>query len=618
MAFPVGGGIGLASALGDAAPRAETYVPHVLDAAANEAWDEYRPRLVGFLTQRLGRGDLIAHGVSLYDIGIALSPDLSFTVDRAPDGDLLVDVTTMTNTITAHATQPTPLGSWADPAFRFSFGLTFTYRLRVPPLTGPVTASSFESIRVLGADLEPDNFVADVLFVVDAIWAWLSGDDYVRMLEGFLGETDFAPYANRALGPLNDRLTRLAADGYWFLESVVNQLDGGGGLHGLSLPGAPADTLEVLLTARGFDRSGVVEGEVTWPADYGHPTNSAVVVLGRLRDADVVSSAAAAVLNRRVAVAQIGIAPVAPAGVAHGDILTGADHARTAVSAPADQSPLAAALAALPPDATVSAAADLRAAVASRFVGLVGSAEFTRLQTEFLLGTSDLVVTARTHVDKGAPFGTDLVVSRMAALWRDDDASTGRRHYRLVDVATDVPLTLTCDLADGYRFTGHDGKVTGVAHGWQGFVTVHPPAHLADLARLRVDALAGHASAVDQVALNPQPLPPKEVHDIAHAPRAVDVAHPLQHAGGLDVARQVGDTVAHAVTRGETAAGAVADALRTRADASGGIAHELTDEALHHHLGQDVVNALRQNPSGSGVVVGIDFVMEPDVPPVVR
>ncbi len=620
MTFPVGGGIGLASAVGDAAPRAETYVAHVIDAAANEAWDEYRPRLTEHLEEALGRGDVIYKGVTLYRIGIELSSDLSFTVARAPDGDILVSVTTMTNTITAHATQPTVLGDWADPAFRFTFGLAFTYRLRVPPLTGPITASKFESIRVLGADLQPGNFVADVLFVVNAIWAWLTGDDYLQVFRDFLDKTDFAPYANKALGPVNAELTRLAADGYWFLESLVNRLDGGGGgLRTMSLPGAPTDTLEVLLTARGFDRSGVIEGEITWPAGFGHPTSSAVPVLGALRDADSVSVAAASVLDRQAQVS-IGIAPVAPAGVEHGEVLDGADHVRTDRPAFGDGSPLAGALAALAPAAAASAATDLRAAVASRFVDLVGTDAFARLQTEFLLGTDDFVVIARTHVDNDTPFGTDRVVSRMGALWRDDDDTTGRRHYRLVDVATDTPLALTCDLAEGYRFTAHDGRVTGVSAGWQGFVTVHPPAHLADLAKLRVDALSAHASAVDQVALNPQPLPPKEVHDVTHARPDVAVRQAVQRpAAGLEVAQGIGDAVRHGTIRDRAMGGdAVSEALRKKKMSTGAVIHELTDEAKRHHIDQEVINAARQNPSGSGVVVGIDFSVQPDLPPDVR
>jgi hypothetical protein len=634
MVLPIAGGIGLATRT-DGAPDSQstpqTYFPDLIRGAARQAWTEYRTRLRQLLLAELGKGDLISPGVTLYDIVLNVAEDVDLTVDRDDAGDLVVHLVTGTTYLEATSTTPTDLGAWADPRFSFAFGLDLTYRIDLPPTTQPLHATGFESIHVLSPVLDSHGFVADVVFMVNDIVDWFTGTDYVALLERFIASTDFAPYVNDALTPLNDELNRLAAEGFWFLEAVVDRLDGGSGaLHGLSLPGAPQGRLDLFLTAYGFDRSGAVEGLITWPRTLGEPTNRrkldvSSAVSQELTIGQLSSATAAALQSERTAgwtAATVSLGEQVP------DASAPSASAVPASAEVADATVATSLEAMAVPERTV-AAQELRAGVADRFVAMIGGAErFAELRAAFLRGREDMVVTVTTAAGGSGLFADQRPVGEMAHLWAEDDDTTRRRRYLVVDVPIEAPLNVTCGLAPGYRWEGTVDQVVCEPARWNGTVTVHPARSVAerfddqveirlpdssrafgradDLDERGIIIVSGHGRLGDEVQLNPQPLPPREV--------AVDVGVARQ---GLE--RLSGTAVSQvSITRSEAATSGVAEQATTvTAEQDPRWGHRVIqlDETVAEIAATELT---RQNPSGAGTARGIDFRVTEYQAPVIR
>lgn len=631
MVVPVAGGIGLATRTGDVLDdAARAYFPDLLRAAAQTAWSTYRDQLQQLLLGELGLGDRIAPGVTLYDLVVDVARDVDLSVERDASGDLLVHLVTGGTYLEATSTTPTVLGSYADPRFSFAFGLDLTFRIDLPPTTQPLHATGFDTVHVLSPTLDSHNLAGDLVFLVNDLVSFFSGSDYVGLLEQFVARTDFAPYVNEGLRPLNDELTRLAAEGYWLLEAVVDVLDGGSsGLHGLSLPGAPSGRLDLLLTATGFDRSGAVEGMITWPAALGEPTDAPLLDLALVVDALPVSrlSAATAAALHAERTASWTALPVEAARPGPGPV----------AGAAADES-LAASLTALDAPARAVAAAELRSGLAERFITMVGGTEsFAQLQAEFLRGRTDFAVTVTTAVGGTGLFVDQRPVGRTASLWAEDDATTHRRRYLMVDVPVDVPLAVTCALAPGHRWRGGVAEVVCTPRGWTGSVTVHPPAaplgglspreavqqevelrlpdrsrvfgRVSDLEERGIIIVSGRTPG-DQVQLNPQPLPPRPPDEVVLT----------EHVAAGPFARL---SAAAAQTQRPDLAVRVSDAVQAGAVVSG---TAIRDRRWGHdvlELSETVSEAaaaalVRDAPSGFGTVRGIDFAVSPYVAPVVR
>ena len=622
MGVPIGGGIGVATEKGgDLAPS--QFFSDALNGALSDAWSSFHPKLESELTQFLGQGDLIHSGFTLYDIHVSISPDLAYAIDRDDADNVVISVSTGTNTIAAHSTQPTAAGSWADPALSISFGLSFSYVLDIPPMTGPLSATGLSHARVLSPHIRPENLIADIAFFLNDVFAWISGTDYIRKIEELVAQTDFASVINDGLVPLNQTLTDLAAKGYWFLDVIVDQLDGESGtLHAQSFPGftdAPGDRLDMLLTVHGYDTSGVIEGEVHWPAALGAPG------LPRPAVHDDLTLATSAALRAAVAAgaAATGAAPAggaspAPALAAvplSADMSAEAQAAvprvSTPVAAPADSGRIGSALAALAPDLRAETAAALRLGSASAFFSVLGRAEASAALAEIAAGRTDLVVQASTPFGMPGQFATLHPVGRMAGLWADDDEQTMRRRYRLVDVATEAPISVSVALAPGQEWHGAVREVVAEQDGWSGTITIHKAT--ARPARQRFGRVSARfeEDAASRVALNPQPLPPKE--------RGITVGDLVQDAASrvalnpqpLPPVERVSETV-HARI------GAVA-----REAAATQISPSLLDERATLHdrgalITPDLLHPVVQNPSGNGIVEGIDFTLVEYVAPVVR
>ncbi len=602
MTLPISGGIGIATTKDGGSPQPAGYFAELLRSSTESAWADARPRLEKQLKDLLGQGDLIHEGFTLYDITLNISPDLSYSIDRTAPGDLMITVTTGGNYVEATSTQPTAAGSWADPRVSVSFGLTFSYVLDIPPVTGAVSATGFSNARVLDPVADSHNLIADIGFFLNDVISFFGGPNLIQSVESVVASMNFAPLINNALAPLNAELDSLAAQGFWFLDVVVDQLDGTSGtLHGLSIPGAPADRLDVLLIARALDRSGIVEGEIRWPKDLGRPMQP-----GLFSDTIDVTRSTAAVLVSAVrtdATAKLAASPIAERP-ADAPVMMPA--AVSSTPAPTLDSPLDAALTQLAAPERAQAVDDLRQGVASRFISLVGDSAARLALAEFANGRSDFTVQATTPVGGVGLFPDMKAVSHLAGLWAADDETTYRRRFRLADVATGVPLTIAAAVANGLEWHGSTDQVTVVQAGWRGTVTViqgQPPRHatLPDQvsAKMRRRTLEGGIAFghQEEVELNPQPLPPVEVQSQASAAViSATRANP----------RVFDSTTVDATNR-------ISNAGR-----AGGLISDHIDvkEQFGHRI--DVSDLVVENPTGTGVVTGIDFTVQAFVAPVIH
>ncbi|MDX6227426.1 MAG: hypothetical protein QOI76_816 [Frankiales bacterium] len=628
--MPIAGGIGLATRT-DGSPggqsTADAYFDNVIRDSAQSAWTDHRPELLALL-QGLGTGDLISPGVTLYDITTDVATDIDVSVSREDNGDLRVHILTGGNYIEATSTTPSVFGSYADPRFSFAFGLELSYRIALPATTQPLTASGFEEITVVAPVIDSHNFVADLISMVNDIFGFFTGDNFKGRLEQFIAGMNFAPYANDALGPVNAELTRLAAEGYWFLEAVVDRLDGGsGGLHGLSLPGAPSNRLDLLLTAVGFDRSGSAEGIISWPRTLGAPSNRPELELGSLvSDSASAFSLASATTGALQTVRTSSWTTVtsSPTAAAIADVSPPASAAAAAA--------VSTALAALPAADQPAAAQELRAGAADRFMTMIGGQDrFAELVAEFLRGRSDFVVPATVPVGGAGLFVDQRPVGTLSMLRAEDDDTHYRRRYLLVDLPIDAAMSVTATLAPGYHWHGPVTEVVCQPSGWTGSVSVHPAppktplqaalsdevmVELPDHTRVfsRPDALqrqgiiiVGGRGTGEAVELNPQPLPPREVSS--------RVRSAISH-------------LIHPSTPTQVGAAATQTTVEATSATRSGLAVTLTGQ--HDTVwGQEVAQAAsagpsllaaltRENPSGAGVVRGIDFTVVESVPVVVR
>lgn len=102
---------------------AQNIVATVLESTFNTK----RSEIANLIRQELGRGDLLARGVTLYDINVRLgNPDFKFTSATA------FDFSVNNNHLYFKSTQPTAAGKWADPAFEVNLNIRLSGVL-VPP-----------------------------------------------------------------------------------------------------------------------------------------------------------------------------------------------------------------------------------------------------------------------------------------------------------------------------------------------------------------------------------------------------------------------------------------------------------------------------------------------------
>jgi hypothetical protein len=540
--------------------------PALLATIAQQAWDELRPQLKTTLTTKLGKGDLIGDGYTLYDIDIQLSADvLQSTVQRTPEGDLAVNVVIGRSVVIATSTTPTVLGSWADPRFSVDFGISLRYLIDIPPVAAPMSVTGFEDLRITGPHADSQNLPGDVVFLVVKAVEVVTGLSLDGTLAALLSQVDLAGTANSSLGALNAAVDKLAADGYRYLDllagdpaDLTRQL-GPQARVGQVLQGLTADTQSLLLVCRKPDTSGVIEGEVSWKDSQGRPVNETerailtwiaqprvgvsgmalvVAALGGDAAPDVVVEGPQPQLQRAIlTTTALGYA-AAPVGAdlqlsrVTGDGSVVAWDSKEAPPAGLHQ-----------PDGPQERGVAAEAMRTPAFVTLVGGrAAYESVTDVFRRGPQQFALTC-TAPDGGGGHATGHLVGT----WWDDGEGWSRRRFRIEDVETDAALTVTCALAP--KWSWYPGTVKEIApRNWSGTVTVHPPLPFASelrdgLTRLTVTTADGQhrtlsmgaleaagalkkpdgsersiiivgGAPADEVMLNPQPLPPKVAQEL--------------------------------------------------------------------------------------------------------
>ena len=135
-----------------------------ISAGLSRTWSATRPALVAALAKALTKPDLLADGVTLYELKIDLNePELRLT---PVSGDTLRAVLTLPDaSFEAKATQPTVLGAYANPRCSAHFTLDVTLAIRISDDRSRLLQSAFApndapvTVRDFSADSA--NFVCD-------------------------------------------------------------------------------------------------------------------------------------------------------------------------------------------------------------------------------------------------------------------------------------------------------------------------------------------------------------------------------------------------------------------------------------------------------------------------
>lgn len=518
------------------------------------------------------RGRELAKGISLYDIDVRIAQDWTRTVQRRGAGSLALTIVSGRCTIIATSTTPTVLGKYADPRFSVDFGVMVTVVLAVPPALAPLRVTAVEDLRILLQRIDSQNLPGDIVMAVTRTAAAMANLSIEGTAQRMLDGLDLPGQATAQLGPINAQLASLAADGYAYQEllagdpaSLARQLGAAYGIPDaaaqLRSAGAPTDTQALMLVSRRPDLSGVIEGEIAWRADSGAPVDrTTAAMLDRILSSSLagdtlrtlrtsLTGSAASSLSTWASVSRPPLEQLtaAAASASSPDAVAQAVVADTAVRAPLAT---AATLQAQRPFSEASVwgsdgpapapppeVAPLRLGAAQLAETLGSRVAYEDLMDLFRLGPVQFEV--------GCTNASGMPSGRTTMMWWDDDAGGwSRRRYRVEDVETDTPLSVSCQLAQDWVWRG--GTVRAVEPvNWSGRVTVKPARDLvgpltsesvhatvvqADGSRrtvsLRALEEAGVVSGVragedrsiivvggrvgDRVSLNPQPLPPKE------------------------------------------------------------------------------------------------------------
>jgi hypothetical protein len=599
-------------------------------------------------------------------------------VARAGNGDLIITCTAASCGIVASSTQPTVFGKWADPRVRLTFGLSFSFTIELPTTTGgTLKVSPLRTLRVLRPDFDSMSIITDIAFFVDDLVSFFRGSRFVEDIQKAIAGKDFAHLVNGkflddALVPVNAQLAQLWKAGYPYLDVLVDTLDGTGEFTTLSMPGAPSDQLTLALIGRGVDRTGIIEGTIEWPRTFGATTKGPTLSMltstwaeASLFSLDTVSALRAADAVRvepapLVAPPEVEAAPPVIVREATSDV---------------PMTPLAEKIGALALDEREITLRSALGGARTQLRKIVGTLEISQQLREIAFGTDDLKIEALMELpgEPGTFTGGTRVVSKLAALWTDDDETTFRRHFRLTDVATHTALRFRVSLGDGWRWTGKD--FIAAPDGWSGLVAVTPlaageePSKKPRASILVTAAKATAVAGIAEVALNPQPLPPKDGDDVSLNPQPLppkwsDLLKDVEtftrvSTRSTGIGKHLGKIPKIGVAKGLDADAFRIDALKVTPDtvplstvfhavsASADSVSVLDDDAMRSAVGAalaaqgkdlgvvietgfdatddldlsrlgGILNPKRVSPTGAGVVYGIDFTLVPYVPPVVR
>jgi hypothetical protein len=197
--------------------------PQLLEQVLQKAVTANRAKIEQAVKQFLGKGDLIAKGVTLYDLNFRLGkPSVRFTAANK------VELLVKGNYLYFHSTTPTALGKWADPAFEVHFDLRLRATLALPTAASPKIRVTSAVVDVPSLTIKPRNFTGGVATTVTAIVNFfakkITGRDYIRRAADKYLRADVTSALNSRLGKVNQTLAKAQSQGF-----RVNQvkLEGG-------------------------------------------------------------------------------------------------------------------------------------------------------------------------------------------------------------------------------------------------------------------------------------------------------------------------------------------------------------------------------------------------------
>lgn len=210
------------------------------------AWSLRREGACKLAKAVLGQGDLIAKGITLYDIDCSLGQtgDLQVQVDKSPLGNRLgLRYFLRGNYLAATSTTPTAAGKYADPRVSCTFDLDLRLSLTLPTKPGPITVQLL-SAQASNAKLDSHNAAADIGFALSAISKFFGGPDFIAIFEKIIDDrakVDFAEQANQTLDALNRLLAGRTSNSLETIEAYLNLpgQPGAGTIHGQTLPPLP-------------------------------------------------------------------------------------------------------------------------------------------------------------------------------------------------------------------------------------------------------------------------------------------------------------------------------------------------------------------------------------------
>jgi hypothetical protein len=147
--------------------------PHLLSNALHDAWSANTDDLHDALRGLLGKGDLLADGVTLYDLDLRV-PEPTLALDHLSGGGqapLAAQMRLHFDDVHLTATSTTPdvalgvgAGDWADPRCSFDFDLTATIPFGVgTDVARPLFAQGQATVRITDFRFDSHNAPCDVI-----------------------------------------------------------------------------------------------------------------------------------------------------------------------------------------------------------------------------------------------------------------------------------------------------------------------------------------------------------------------------------------------------------------------------------------------------------------------
>ncbi len=187
--------------------------PQLLNEAVHKAVHDKRAALEKHVKEFLGRGDLIARGITLYNLNVRVGQP---TVHWKSAHEF--EVMLKANYLYARSTTPTSLGKWADPAFEVHFDLRLRGGLTLPTANMPRIAVTSMTVSVPHVQVKPRNVAGGVVTTMATIANFFAktvrGKDLIKSAAQKYLVVDVKDRANEMLRPVNAALAQLQAQGY--------------------------------------------------------------------------------------------------------------------------------------------------------------------------------------------------------------------------------------------------------------------------------------------------------------------------------------------------------------------------------------------------------------------